>query len=268
MQDLQIAFIGAGNMAEALVAGLLSSGHPADKIMLSDIKAERLDQLTEQYGVETSQNARAVASMADVLVLAVKPQQMKDALSGLGSHIRSDATIISVAAGVSVESIKKYVGNDDAPVVRVMPNTPALVGAGMSVLFTKADQIHKDRSCYVMKASGETDWVEEEAKLHVITALSGSGPAYFFLLAEVMQAAAVSLGLSEKQAALLANQTAAGAGKMLAESGRTAADLRHQVTSPGGTTQAALDVMYEEGLPDTVRKAIAAATKRSKELGG
>ncbi|MFC1542434.1 pyrroline-5-carboxylate reductase [Pseudomonadota bacterium] len=265
MKNLQIAFIGGGNMAEALIAGLIRSGHPQDRLTVTDIRQDRLDSLQQEYGVQVNSNNAVAVSQADVVVLAVKPQMMQKAASGLSDSLKPDATVVSIAAGVSIDSISSYLGNDSA-VVRVMPNTPALLGAGMSVLFSGAEPLHRERSEYVMGASGETAWVDREELLHAVTAVSGSGPAYFFLLAEVLQAAGVKLGLSEALAEKLASQTAAGAGKMLAESGRKAEELRHQVTSPGGTTQAALDEMYEKGLPDAVRAGVIAASKRSKEL--
>jgi len=266
MKDLQITFIGGGNMAEALVAGLIDSGHSREKLMVTDVRQERLDILKDSYGVQTDTSNSAAVSGADVVVLAVKPQMMAEAASEVGGYLKQDATVISIAAGVGISSIKCSLGRDDAALVRVMPNTPALVGAGMSVLFTDADALHHDRSEYVLGASGETAWVDNEELLHAVTAVSGSGPAYFFLLAEVIQATGVKLGLSEELAEKLASQTAAGAGKMLAESGRKAEELRHQVTSPGGTTQAALDEMYEKGLPGAVRAGVIAASKRSKAL--
>ena len=265
MKNLQIVFIGGGNMAEALIAGLIRSGHPQDRLTVTDIRQDRLDSLQQEYGVQVSSNNAVAVSQADVVVLAVKPQMMQKAVSSLSGSLKQDATVVSIAAGVGIDSISSYLGNDSA-VVRVMPNTPALLGAGMSVLFSGAEALHRERSEYVMGASGETAWVDREELLHAVTAVSGSGPAYFFLLAEVLQAAGVKLGLSEALAEKLASQTAAGAGKMLAESGRKAEELRHQVTSPGGTTQAALDEMYEKGLPDAVRAGVFAASKRSKEL--
>ena len=266
MNKLHITFIGGGNMAEALIAGLINSGHSAECLTVTDVRAERLELLGNNYGVLTSDDNAKAVSAADVVVLAVKPQQMQEVLSGLGGYLKQDATLISIAAGVEMKAIKAHLGRDGVSVVRVMPNTPALVGAGMSVLFTDSDEMHHQRSDYILSASGDTAWVDDENMLHAVTAVSGSGPAYFFLLAEVMQAAGVKLGLSEELAEKLASQTAAGAGKMLAESGRSAEELRHQVTSPGGTTQAALDVMYENGLPGAVRKGVIAASKRSKEL--
>jgi len=266
MKNLQMVFIGGGNMAEALIAGLIRSGHPQERLTVTDIRQDRLESLQQSYGVQINSSNTVAVDQADVVVMAVKPQMMKSAVSGLSASLKQGATLISIAAGVGIDSIKTCLDRDDVEVVRVMPNTPALVGAGMSVLFTTADALHRERSEYVLGASGETAWVEREDLLHAVTAVSGSGPAYFFLLAEVLQATGVKLGLSEELAEKLASQTAAGAGKMLAESGRKAEELRHQVTSPGGTTQAALDAMYEHGLPGAIRAGVIAASKRSKEL--
>jgi len=266
MQKLNIAIIGGGNMAEALIAGLIRSGHPAGHLTVTDIRQDRLDGLKREYGVRAGMDNSAAVSAADVVVLAVKPQQLQKVLADLSASLHQETTVISIAAGVEIKAIRKALGDDDTPVVRVMPNTPALVGAGMSVLFSQCKEPHCRRAEYVMAASGETAWVDNENMLHAVTAVSGSGPAYFFLMAEIMQATGVKLGLPAELAEKLASQTAAGAGKMLAESGRKAEELRHQVTSPGGTTQAALDAMYEHGLPGAIRAGVTAAAKRSKEL--
>ena len=266
MKKLHIAFIGGGNMAEALIAGLVHSGHQADCLTVTDVRQDRLDSLSGMYGVHTTTDNRKAVAESDVVLMAVKPQQMREALSGLGSDLQGDTTLISIAAGVESSAIRQHIGRDDVALVRVMPNTPALVGAGMSVLFSNADETHRQRAEYVLAASGETAWVENESLLHAVTAVSGSGPAYFFLMAEIMKATGEKLGLPAELAEKLASQTAAGAGKMLAESGRKAEELRHQVTSPGGTTQAALDMMYEHGLPGAIRAGVTAAAKRSKEL--
>ncbi|MDQ6999742.1 MAG: pyrroline-5-carboxylate reductase [Mariprofundus sp.] len=265
MQRLNIAFIGGGNMAEALIAGLTRGGHAGDQICVSEPQQARREDLARQYGVRCVEGNADAAACADVLVLAVKPQQMQAAVKGLSVHMKADATVISIAAGVTTASLHAWLG-EHIHIVRVMPNTPALLGAGMSVLFSDADEIHKQRAEYVLNACGESLRVNKEKMMHAVTAVSGSGPAYFFLLAEVMQATGIKLGLDEAVAAKLAAQTALGAGKMLADSGRSAEALRHQVTSPGGTTQAALDVMYEMGLPAAVRQGVLAASKRSEEL--
>jgi len=266
MQNLNITFIGGGNMAEALISGLIQSGHSSHHICVSDINESRLNDLHQRYDVKIDNNQISAISKSDILLLAVKPQQMDGVLAGISEYLPSRLTVISIAAGINMLRLKQFLNSEDTGVVRVMPNTPALVGSGMSVLYSDADKTHKKRAEYVLASSGETAWVDDEKHLHAVTAISGSGPAYFFLLAEVMQATGESLGLPKDLAAKLASQTALGSGKMLVESGRNASDLRTQVTSPGGTTQAALDEMYEGGLPAAVRKGIAAASKRSKEL--
>jgi len=264
MQALNIAFIGGGNMAEALIAGLKRGDHTG-RICVSEPQQQRRDFLVQTYGIDCVEENIDAAAGAAVLVLAVKPQQMKQALKGLSQYLTADTTVVSIAAGVSTASLHAWLG-EQAHIVRVMPNTPALLGAGMSVLFSDADETHKQRTEYVLNACGESLRVEREKMMHAVTAVSGSGPAYFFLLAEVMQATGIKLGLDKTVAAKLAAQTALGAGKMLVESGRSAEALRHQVTSPGGTTQAAMDVMYELGLPAAVRQAVLAASKRSEAL--
>ncbi len=267
MQNLTIAFIGGGNMAEALIAGLRKAGHAGEHIHVAEPQQIRRDSLASTYQVITVENSSDAIKSADIVVLAMKPQQMKEAVAGIGVYLKSGASVISIAAGVGIATMREWLGSD-TNIVRVMPNTPALVGAGMSALFSEADELHKLRAEYLLDACGDSVRVEKESQLHAVTAVSGSGPAYFFLLAEVLQASAEKLGLSQELAAKLAAQTALGAGKMLVESDRVAAELRHQVSSPGGTTQAALDVMYEAGFPDAVRKGVLAANKRSEELAG
>ena len=266
MKQQKITFIGGGNMAEALIAGLVKAGHHAENITVADTSEPRLTELAEHYGVQTSTHNVDAIEGAQVIVLAVKPQVIANVLAEIGNRIPEGATVVSIAAGVGIQKIKDYARRDHLALIRVMPNTPALLGAGMSVLFGETEQKHKDIAEYILGASGETAWVDDERLLHAVTAVSGSGPAYFFLLAETLQAAGETLGLPKDLAAKLANQTAMGAGRMLAESGRDAATLRAQVTSPGGTTQAALDAMYESEFPTAVRKGVQAASKRSKEL--
>lgn len=265
LKQLNIAFIGGGNMAEALIAGLRRAEHAGGNITVAEPQQSRRKELAEKYGIHSVADNREAASQADILVLAVKPQQMQAVLKDLAGHEKADVTLISIAAGVSMAALSGWLG-EQASFVRVMPNTPALVGAGISVLFSDAGDMHRTRAEYVLEACGESVWVNDEKQLHAVTAVSGSGPAYFFLLAEIMQAAGVKLGLSETLAARLAGQTALGAGKMLVESNRSAEELRHQVTSPGGTTQAALDAMFQKGLPNAVREGVIAACKRSEEL--
>lgn len=264
MQQLNIGFIGGGNMAEALISGLIGAGHGATRIRVTDINQARLDAMQQQYDIAPCPNIASVLAPSDVLLLAVKPQQIDDVLKKFGS-VASGKTVISIAAGISTAHITRILG-DEVAVVRVMPNTPCLVGEGMSVLYSKADGEHRERAEYILASSGQTAWIDEEQQMHAVTAVSGSGPAYFFLLAELMQAAGQSLGLSRELCEKLVGQTALGAGRMLTASGKSAELLRQQVTSPGGTTQAALEAMFEGQLPDIVRTAIAAAARRSREL--
>jgi len=264
MRNLNIGFIGGGNMAEALIAGLTAAGHASGQVRVTDISQGRLDALQQQYGIGVSPDVAGLAAASDVLLLAVKPQQIGPVLQELGA-LAGDKTVISIAAGISTAYITGKLG-DGVAVVRVMPNTPCLVGEGMSVLYSSAEPVHRERAEYVLAASGQTAWVDDEQLMHAVTAVSGSGPAYFFLLAELMQAAGQSLGLPRDLSEKLVGQTALGAARMLTESGKSAELLRQQVTSPGGTTQAALEAMFEGQLPETVRNALSAAAKRSREL--
>lgn len=268
MDKLNIGFIGGGNMAEALIAGLISSGHGARHVHVTDISRERMQVLESQYGIASYDDIAGVTASSDILVLAVKPQQIDAVLAEVvekAGGVDGGQTVISIAAGLSSERIAARLG-ETAAIVRVMPNTPCLVGAGMSVLFSHSDKLHRHRAEYVLGASGQTAWVEDEKQMHAVTAVSGSGPAYFFLLAELMQAAGQELGLPRDLAEQLVGQTSLGAARMLLESGKSAELLRQQVTSPGGTTQAALEAMFEGELPETVRHALNAAARRSREL--
>ncbi len=265
MENLNIAFVGGGNMAEAMIAGLIRAGHRSETILVAEPDADRRAWLRSEYNIRvTDENRQAME--ADVIVLAVKPQQVRQALAGMSDLLGPEQMLVSIAAGVTTERLRELVG-DDVQLVRVMPNTPALVGAGISALYSEGDEACRSKAEYLMRACGETLWVSREKDLHAVTAVSGSGPAYFFLLAELLAGAGQSLGLSADTAARLATHTALGAGRMLVESGRSPSELRQQVTSPNGTTQAALDVMYEQGLPEIVRSAVAAAARRSVELG-
>jgi pyrroline-5-carboxylate reductase len=254
---MNIGFIGAGNMAEALIRGLLDHKVlPASSIIAHDIRPERLEQLRQRYGISTGQPE------ADILILAVKPQQMSEALKG----IQSAGLIISIAAGITTSRIEDELGGRPR-VVRVMPNTPALVGAGATALckgrYATDDDLATAES--ILGAVGITARVEEKW-LDAVTALSGSGPAYVFYVTEAMIAAGIAQGLPAEVARKLAIQTVAGAGKLMAETGEDPGQLRAKVTSPGGTTEAALQAMRE--LPEMFARAIAAATKRGRELAG
>ena len=274
LNNKAIAFIGAGNMAEALIRGLVKAGTFApQRIVAADIRAEQLDFLRQNFGVRvTGDNATAVAE-ASVVVLAVKPQQVCAALAGVRGKMSADKLTISIVAGVPTMRIEKELaqkGSGSAVkmrVVRVMPNTPALVGAGVSAMAKGVNATEEDLATAeaILGAVGITVRVEERF-MDAVTALSGSGPAYVFYVTEAMIKAGVAAGLDEALAKKLAIQTVYGAGKLLVESGESPESLRRKVTSPGGTTEAAIKVMTGRKLMEILTEAVQAAEKRSREL--
>ncbi len=264
-----IGFIGSGNMAEALVRGILDArlAEPQDVIM-SDVRPERLDEMHRRYGVRTEEDNAALAGAVDVIVLSVKPQTMGGVLEQIAQAVRPETAVISIAAGISTARIRRALPN--VPVVRVMPNTPALVGAGATGLYC-ADPASAamQTALRIFSAVGVAVMVDREELIDTVTAVSGSGPAYFFLLMEHMTKAAVELGLDTKTAATLVGQTAKGAAilaEQAAAEGQGPADLRKKVTSPGGTTAAALETFADAGFDQIVRHALTAARDRGIEL--
>jgi pyrroline-5-carboxylate reductase len=262
---VSIAFIGAGNMAGSLVNGLIESGTSPSEIAAADPIAKQLEKLSV-LGVVTAANNDQAIKAVDVIVLAVKPQvigQVLEALSGLTPN----QLIISIVAGIDLRSLETWLPANQ-PIVRCMPNTPALLGAGMTGLFANSrvtDQ-QKALATHILKAVGEVAWVSKEAHLDAVTAVSGSGPAYFFLLMENMIAAGQKLGLDAELSKKLTEQTAFGAALMAQKSNVDPGTLRKNVTSPGGTTEAALNLMLAQDFPATVIDALSAAEKRAKEL--
>ncbi len=268
MKQLTLGFIGAGNMASSLIAGLCADGYAAEKICASDLDAEKLDALSSRYGITTSANNQAVVEKSQILVLAVKPQALRDVAIGIASTVqRCKPLIISIAAGVTEADIDRWLGGGN-DIVRCMPNTPALVKTGATALHgndnISAEQ--RSRAEAIMRAVGLAVWVEREALLDTVTAVSGSGPAYFFLLMEAMEEAAVRLGLEPVTARLLTQQTALGAARLAMESEESPAELRRKVTSPGGTTEAAIGAFEAAGFSSVVLDAIHAAEKRAASL--
>ena len=262
-----IAFIGGGNMGEALIRGLLAAQTVAPRqLTVADVQTARLRYLAEAVGVRTMTDNRKAVSNADIVLLAVKPQQMREVLSDL--RPLPSALFVSIAAGVTTASIEQGLGGK-ARVVRVMPNTPALVRAGAAALAKGRFATNNDLAIAeaILGAVGVTVRVEERL-FNAVTALSGSGPAYVFLLAEAMIKAGVDAGLSADIAKKLTLQTIFGAAKLMLDSGLEPAELRRKVTSPGGTTEAAMKVMAERNLPETFSKAVAAAARRGSELSG
>jgi len=263
----RIAFIGAGNMAGSIIGGLLNRGLPAEHIAVSDPVEAALAALAPRGVRLAPDNAAAVAG-ADVVVLAVKPQVMAAVAGELAPALATAApVVVSIAAGIDCASLQQWLG-PDVPVVRCMPNTPALVGAGMAALYAGPGTEDSQRALaeQVMAPTGELLWVEEEALLDAVTAVSGSGPAYFFLVMEAMQAAGEQLGLSPAQARRLVGQTALGAAQMAVGERVEAAELRRRVTSPGGTTEQAIHCLEQGGLRSLFHRALVAARDRSAEL--
>jgi pyrroline-5-carboxylate reductase len=264
----QIAFVGGGNMARSLVGGLLAQGWDPGRIHVADPHAPSREALAADFGIAVHAVNAEAASRAGVWVLAVKPQMLHSVAAGLAELAqRQQPLLLSIAAGITSAQLSRWFGGGLA-VVRAMPNTPSLLGAGATGLYANAavSRAQRDFADRLLAATGSTVWVEDEALMDVVTALSGSGPAYVFLLAEAMQAAAEAQGLAPEAARALTLQTVHGAARMLLESGEDAAGLRRRVTSPDGTTQAALESFEAAGFRATVARAIAAATRRGGEL--
>lgn len=267
-KPITITFIGAGNMARSLIVGLLQDKAQV-ALRVADPDQHQLDAIRQHWPevMATTNNLEAIQG-ADVVVLAVKPQIMREVAQGLAAQVqRSHPLIVSVAAGIRESALNGWLGGN-LPLVRCMPNTPALVQAGATGLYANANVSEAQRSLAesILRAVGITLWFDEEDKLDAVTAVSGSGPAYFFLVMEAMQAAAEKLGIEAEDAKLLVIQTALGAARLALESGEQPAELRRKVTSKGGTTEAALKVLNEGGLPALFEQALAAAANRSREL--
>ncbi len=267
-KQLKIGFIGGGNMARAIVAGLLRSGHPSDRLRIGDPNKEQRRLMADlDPNLALYADNEPVARDANVLVLAVKPQVMAEVLNLLGPR-PAGQLILSIAAGIALEQLHEWLG-DEAAIVRSMPNQPAAVGAGMAALVANENvsESQREQAEYVMAATGQAGWVTQEDLIDSVTAISGSGPAYFYLLMEIMEDCARELGIPASLARQLAVETGYGAGLAAREIAKSPESLRSSVTSPGGTTAAAIETLEEAGLRDIVRAAIKAAHRRSLELG-
>lgn len=263
-----LSFIGGGNMARSLIGGLIADGWPVDRLRVADPNPEQCKTLASRFGIATETDNLAAAQSADVLLLAVKPQVMREVAQGLATTVQTRRPlVISIAAGIRARDLDRWLGGDCA-IVRCMPNTPAMVQSGATGLFATArvTMAQRDLAESILRAVGLTLWLDDEDLMDAVTALSGSGPAYFFLIMEALQAAGVQLGLPADTARLLTLQTAFGAAKMALESDEDAGTLRQRVTSPGGTTERALQVMEVGNLRDLMQKALTAARDRSREL--
>ena len=267
MQHKLVCFIGGGNMAQAIVFGLLKQAYPADKIIVCDPNEEKRD-LFAKKGVRTSTDNVAAVAQAEVVLLAVKPQVLAEVCSSLSAVDFSDKLLISIAAGISVKRLTTLLPTAKA-VVRVMPNTPALVGEGMAGLFAEQNTSENDRTFAqdLLSAVGKTLWVASEEHMHAVTAASGSSPAYFFQFLEAMQQSLIEMGLSADNARELVQQAMLGSAKMVVENPQLdLATLRQNVTSKGGTTAAALNVLNQHQFNDIVQQAMQACVARSKEM--
>jgi len=264
----RVAFIGGGNMVRSLVGGLLARGHPRHLLGVSEPLRTVRDTLARDFGIDVVSDNAAVLEGADLVVLAVKPQHMKEVCAGIAAHRAvPPVTFISVAAGVRLAQLERWLGAG-ARLVRAMPNTPALIGAGITGLIAN-DKVGADGralAAEVLGAAGRTIWIEREQLMDAVTAVSGSGPAYFFLLLEALEAAGIAQGLPAEAARELASHTALGAARMACAGDVAPAQLRERVTSPGGTTQAALEVLEAGGFRRLVADAVASATRRGAEL--
>lgn len=268
MQNCKLAFIGGGNMARSLIGGLIADGFDPSQIRVSDPVGEVRSQLSARFGLQTfTDNAGAVAD-ADIVVLAVKPQQIQSVVRELATDWRSSQLLLSIAAGIRLDDIHRWLGVEDAAIVRAMPNTPSMVQAGATALYAndKVSRAQHELAESILRAVGLTLWLDDEKQMAAVTAVSGSGPAYFFLVMEAMQKAAEELGLPEKTARLLVLETAFGAAKMALESGDEPAQLRQNVTSPGGTTERAIHELQDGGLEGVFENAMIAAALRAREL--
>ena len=268
LSSRQIGFIGAGNMAEALIRGLVRGGHiPGERVLASAPRRARLDELRAAYGIDVTVDNREVAAGSEILVLAVKPQILHKVLLEIADQVRPGALAISIAAGISTETIETALGGT-VRVVRAMPNVPATVGAGATAIAagSRAGEADLETARAIFDAVGITVALDE-IHLDAVTGLSGSGPAYIFLIIEALADAGVKVGLSRRDAQRLAAQTVMGSAKLLLDTDEHPGKLKDMVTSPGGTAIAGLHTLEEGGLRTTLINAVETATKRARELG-
>lgn len=268
MNPRTIGFIGGGNMAASLVGGLLADGTPASQIWISAPSETTRQRHRDRFGIQVVENNSELVHHCNVVVLAVKPQKMHEVCTGIAATVRAARPlIVSVAAGVRTADIDRWLGGNTA-IIRTMPNTPALVQCGATALFATphVNNTQRESAEAIMRAVGLTLWLEDEGLMDAVTALSGSGPAYFFLMLEALEEAGVKLGLPQETSRLLALQTAFGAAKMALESPEDCATLRKRVTSPGGTTERAIGILEQGGLRSLFASALAGARDRAREL--
>jgi len=263
-----IAFIGGGNMAAGLISGLIANGHEAGTIFVSEPDSETAAALAARFGIQLAEDNDHAVSCADVVILAIKPQVMKAVTTELSAAVQNkQPLVISIAAGIREQALQKWLGGS-VSLVRVLPNTPAMIQSGATALHSGSQLTDEQHNLAesIMRAVGLIQWIDDEAQMDAVTALSGSGPAYFFLVMEIMEQAATELGLSTETARLLTLQTALGASRLALESPESTAVLRQRVTSPGGTTERAIQTLEQGKIREVFTDALRQATERSKEL--
>ena len=270
MQQRTLAFIGAGNMSRSIIAGLIQAGYPAERITAANPSRPKLDELADQFGIRITQNNAEAAREAEVIVLAVKPQLMAAMLEALVAELGSleGKLLVSIAAGIKVERLQEMAGGH-ARIIRTMPNTPSLLGLGMTGLYapTGIDQADRDFAEQMMQAVGKTLWVAQESGINGVIAAAGSAPAYFFLFMQGIAEEAEAMGFTPEQARLLVQQTALGAAAMVEQNPELSLQaLREQVTSKGGTTAEAVKTFQEQGLKPLTSRAMQAAVTRAAEM--
>ena len=264
---MNIVFIGGGNMASSLIGGLIADGYDPRNISVVEVNTEKRERLSNSFGIQVSETLPGAIENQDVVIFSIKPQQFREVATAAGKLIKADALAISVAAGIRTQDIAKWL-NGDYAIVRAMSNTPALVQSGASALCANSKVTDEQRNIAesLLRATGVVEWVDDESLMDVVTALSGSGPAYFFRIMEGLINGAEKLGLTKDVAHLLTLQTMLGAAKMALESQEDIATLREQVTSPGGTTERGLAVMNENDIDGLLLKILTAARERATEL--
>tara|TARA_R110002110_G_scaffold65206_4_gene179933 strand:+ start:14267 stop:15091 length:825 start_codon:yes stop_codon:yes gene_type:complete len=264
----KLSMIGAGNMGQALLKGLIKQNHPISHICIADPSKEKCSAIKQKWDIHCTLDNHEAAQFADLLILAVKPHQIKSVVKDIRTSMQRHTLILSVAAGITAAQITSWLDNSQAPVIRAMPNTPALINQGITALYktnsVKQQQAHTAEK--LLRAVGDTLWIEDESLMNIVTALSGSGPAYFLYILEGLVAAGEKLGLSKKIALQLTMQTAAGSIAMAQQSESSLETLRAQVTSKGGTTERGLEILSEHNLFSTLEKTIEQATLRGQIL--
>ncbi len=268
MKEVNIGFIGGGNMARSMVSGMVASDFKAPNLWVCDKNQDKLGFFQQTYGVSTCLEQSTLVEKCQVIILAVKPQALPSVVDKVGAEIKkSNALVISICAGIDMPQLEQWFGEKTA-IVRVMPNTPAQLQCGASAMFANSQLAEQQKNLaeHIMRASGVAVWIKDESQMNVVGALSGSGPAYFFLLMEMMSDIAVKFGLDEKQAKLLTTQTAYGASRMALESSEGVAKLRQNVTSKGGITEAAIQTLEKAGIRAMMEEAMRKNVERGEAL--